>query len=210
LVPATCRRWKCPRCGRRKARILAARIARTKAKRFITLTYRPRPDKSPQEALDELNHAWRTIWKRVKRAQGARAAGYVRIVEVTRAGWPHLHLAVDCQFISQENLSTWTEELLDSPIVDIRAIKTEKGLARYLAKYLTKQSEAISSRRRYGATPQFLPPAPAPVLEPGELPPHWRFSSIEPEALAVRLILGGAYAEGEWWILPDEYSDPST
>lgn len=189
--PAYCQRWACENCARKKSRKLAARIERTTAKRFITLTIKPEPGRSRQEELDLLNRAWRTMWKRIKRAQGPKAKGYVRIVELTKAGHPHLHLAVDCAYIHHSTLSAWMAELLDSPIVDIRAIKTQAGLARYLAKYLTKSSEAVACRRRWSQSARFLPQPETDPLTEGELPLQWSFLRVDHETYLIAMLSQG-------------------
>lgn len=66
-------------------------------------------------------------------------------------------------------------ELAGSPIVDIRKIKSERGLARYLAKYLTKAHETLSNRRKWSATRAFLPVESREPLESGELPLTWQW-----------------------------------
>jgi len=205
VYPATCRTWNCPGCGPRKGRQLAARISRCPGRRMITLTWRPRENVTPKEALDELNHAWRTIWKRIKRAQGEDARGYVRIVEVTKAGWPHLHILVQCRFVHVRTLSRWMGDLTNSPIVDARAIKKASDLSRYVSKYLTKQAGTLAGRRRWSATPRWLPPPPTPTLEPGQLPPKWRYDARDPVPLTVALILGGATRLGDYWLMPEEH-----
>lgn len=173
LAPSRCKRWACDQCGPKKARRLAKRIQRTKAQRFVTLTIRPAEGESAEEALDRLNRAWRIVWKRIKREQGAKAVGYVRIVELTKRGVPHLHIALDSGFVPQRRLSGWMGAIVGSPIVDIRKIKSERGLARYLAKYLTKAHETLENRRKWSATRRFLPPEDRVPLEEGELPLTW-------------------------------------
>lgn len=202
LAPSRCKRWACDHCRKKKSKTLAARIMLTTARRFITLTIAPRPDQTPQEALDELNHSWRSLWKRIKREQGEAAKGYVKIIEVTRAGNPHLHVAADCGWIAQRKLSAIWNELTGSPIVDIRVVRTARGVARYLAKYLTKQSPALENRRKFGASRGFLPDAPKPVPEPGEIPLSWRWTSGPLDDLATNLVMAGYVPFGGGYLSP--------
>lgn len=197
LAPASCRKWSCDPCGKRKARLLAHRIALSPARRFLTLTTRARSTETPQEALDALNANWRSLWKRIKRAHGSRAVGYVKVIELHQSGKPHLHLVLATPYISQRWLSRNWAELTGSPIVDIRLVKSERGIARYLAKYLTKGLERINQRRRWSQSFRFLPPIPPPVLEEGELPWKWLWLKADAEDVASQLLAEGYRAWNE-------------
>jgi hypothetical protein len=211
FAPAWCRRWKCERCAKTKARALAKRIAACNANRFVTLTVRPDPTKSPQEQLDVLTHAWRTLWKRWKRLTLPGTCGYVRVVELHKSGSPHLHIAVRAPYLHQSILSSWWKELTGSPIVDIRAIRSAKNVGRYLAAYCTKSLAAIENRRKWAATPRWLPVPPAEGLEPGELPTTWKWKSADTETLIAAAIEAGYRpAPKGWYILPSPPGDPPT
>jgi len=200
LWPSPCRKWNCNDCGPRKARVLASRIALTKARRFITLTTRYRANATPLDELDRMRAAWRTMWKRIRRRQGKAASGYLMVVESTRRGWPHLHIVADCAYVPQRLLSAWWNELTSSPVVDVRKIESERGMARYLAKYLTKQHAAFSGRRRYSATWYWLPAAPKEPLEPEELPILWRYRQTPLDVLSASLEAQGYTSwRGCWW-----------
>jgi len=201
FYPARCRRWRCAACGPRKARNLAARMARTPANRLITLTWRTDPNAEAGDILDQMNRAWRSLWKRIKREQGDTAVGYVRVVELTKAGTPHLHIAVKCGYISQAWLSSQWEELTGNSIVDIRAVKTESGMATYLAKYLTKTAAVLQHKRKWSATPGFVPLQVPLETSPDELPPIWSWIPGVHEDHLLNLIEHG-YVEISGWLLP--------
>lgn len=195
--PAYCQKWSCPRCSRKKARKLAARVERTPATRFVTLTARPNPRLSPQRQLDLMNLAWRTLWKRWTRHSAAADVGYVRVVELTRRGTPHLHIALKAPYLPQATLSRWWNELTGNRIVDIRRIKTTAGLARYLAKYVTKSAEHVERRRKWSATRGFLPPEEPPAPLEDEVPLTWSYSHESYlTAVNAHLAAGGAYFAG--------------
>lgn len=194
ILPARCRRWRCERCGRQKARVLSRRAAATSARRLITLTARTSEKQTPEWQLDQLNHAWRTIWKRIKRAQGERARGYIRIVELTARGTPHLHIAVDCDYVPQRTLSAWMAELTGWPIVDVREIKSARGLARYLAKYLTKSTTTLAHRRKWSATPGWLPEDPEAADQDPETAVRWAWVRAPVETVRA-LYLENGYSD---------------
>jgi hypothetical protein len=209
ILPAGCHKWHCANCGRKNARKLAARIIHTKARRFITLTVRACRPTDARDQLDLMNHAWRLLWKRIKRKQGASAVGYVKVVELTKKGTPHFHVAIDTAFISQRWLSLQWLELTGSPVVDIRLIRSESGLAHYLAKYLTKRSETVSKRRKFSASRGFLPPPTKAAVDPDEIPPSWSFTPGDHAILEAALIAQGWARIGNWFISPSEPAAPS-
>jgi hypothetical protein len=173
----------------------------TPVRRFLTLTIRAESSRDAVDQLDDCNAAFRLLWKRIRRRCGPAARGYVKIVEFTARGTPHLHVALDTPYIPQAWLSEVWHELTGSPIVDIRAVHTSRGLARYLAKYLTKAIATVTHRRKYSAARGWLPAHPTPTLEPDELPPVWRWSSADLEALSVGYEEAG-YFERDGWLYP--------
>jgi hypothetical protein len=209
FAPAWCRRWKCPRCAKAKARALAKRIARCNANRFVTLTCAPNPELTAQEQLDVLNAAWRTLWKRWKRQNPNAKHGYVRVVERHKNGAPHLHIAVRAPYLPQKVLSAWWLELTGNFIVDIRAITSPRATGRYLAAYLTKDITGITARRKWSATPRWLPASPVPEPEPGELPLGWKWRSKATDELIDAAVAMGFLPASTGWYLRPEVSAPT-
>lgn len=203
FCPSLCRRWACERCGRRNARRLAERIMRTPCRRFMTLTIRSTDATTIEAQVDSINAAFRLLWKRIKRRKGASARGYVKVLEFTKAGTPHLHVSLDTGYLPQTWLSEQWADLTGSPIVDIRAVNTKRGLARYLAKYLTKAAATCPHRRKYSAARGWMPDLPAQPLGEGEIPPTWRWNSATVEAHEVRAPSLDLVRVGEWWHPPD-------
>jgi hypothetical protein len=172
----------------------------TKARRFLTLTIRPIPGASSAEELAIMNRAWNILWKRICRRHGKAARGYVKIVEVTANGHPHFHIALDTPFLSQRSISEHWRHLVGSPIVDIRRVHTQRGVARYLAKYLTKQGDTIPGHRRYSSSRGFLPPYLVPSPEEGEIPPRWRYTRTELSELVSSLYAQGYLRVGNFFV----------
>ncbi len=176
----------------------------TPGRRLLTLTLRPDPSRSLQAELDRANVAWRALWKRISRLQGDRARGYVKVVELTAAGVPHLHIIADCSYVSQAWLSSAWDDLTGAPIVDIRRVNSAAGLSRYLAKYLTKTHSAVPGRRKWSASKGFLPPPPRALAPPGFPPPQWSWSPSTGTAFLGRLQARGFSPDstGWWWPPP--------
>lgn len=181
--------------------MLATRISLVNARRFITLTMAPDPDLTLAEHIDLINAGWRNLWKRLRREYGPAARGYVKVVELTAIGTPHLHILVDAPFIPQRHLSAAWYEITGQRIVDIRLIKSKQELSRYVSKYLTKNHAYDTPRRRWSQSKGFLPPLPPIELEEGEQPPTWRFRGASSETVAAYYLANG-YVESNGWLLP--------
>jgi hypothetical protein len=153
------------------------------------------------------NHAWRLLWKRIKRRYHRAELGYCKVVEFTKAGSPHLHIALKAPFIPQQWLSEQWLELTGSSVVDIRKIGTARGLARYLSKYLTKSGVTLPNRRKYAASRGFLPPFPDVPPDVDTIPPTWRWSSASVDGFRASLLAAGWKAHGEW-LVEDPKIDP--
>ena len=201
--PAWCKSWACKSCARKKAAVLAKRIAKCPGTRLLTLTVRPSPGESPYDALDRVNAAFRTLIKRIRRAYKRIKCRYLKVVEWTKKGTPHLHVVMQCDYVPQFWLSQQWLSITGSAVVDIRAIRARNGSGRYLAKYLSKSEEHLPGRRRWSASPGFLPPYQREDELLRTLVEHWRFSSSELEHLEDMLRFHGYVPiEGEIWARP--------
>jgi len=132
-----------------------AQAASGQPNRFITLTVNPSAPGTPEEHLLQLSHAWKTIVKRIRRKHPKKAINYLVVVESTKRGQPHLHILFRGPYVHQSVLSRWMDELLSSPIVDIRKIKNQREVVRYVAKYVGKNPEQFGTAKRYWQTPGY-------------------------------------------------------
>jgi hypothetical protein len=112
--------------------------------RFVTLTLRTQSD-TLAESLERLRSGWKRL--RQTKLWKQKCEGGVYSLEVTRGRggdrWhPHLHILVDGSFIPQRELSdAWLKATGDSCIVDIRAVRSRRQIARYVSKYVAKGDE---------------------------------------------------------------------
>jgi len=150
-----CRAWNCPICRPRRKRQLLALASSGEPNRFLTLTVNPHIGDSPEHRLKLLAHAWKVLVKRLRREHGNKAIQYLAVVEQTKLGEPHLHILLRSPFLSQRLLSDAMSELIGAPIVDIRKIRNQREVVRYVAKYITKAPEQFGSAKRYWHTPGY-------------------------------------------------------
>lgn len=146
VVAVTCKRWGCRFCGQQKTRKLASIAAEAQPNAFITLTVDPKLYQSPRESFDQTRRLVGALAQRIRRNYGK--IEYMRVLEVTKKGWPHYHLLARCPFIPQKELSTHWAELSGAPIVDIRKVKKNADVYFYVVKYLSKQAYIQWTTRR--------------------------------------------------------------
>jgi hypothetical protein len=140
-----CRSRHCEPCARTKANTIARNLETRLAQgdgsnyRFVTLTL------AHTEA--PLAHQIKRLYASFRKLRTAGVwkdsqAGGAFMLEVKRAKdrWhPHLHIVAEGRFLHQAALSTaWRKATGDSYIVDVRAIKSGRDAAFYVAKYVTK------------------------------------------------------------------------
>lgn len=151
-----CGAWTCEVCGpHRKQELIALAMAGAPNK-ILTLTSRRREDYSAAEAARDLVRAWRLIRRNLKTQYPKMRIEFLAIFEATKLGWPHLHILLRCGFLDQRHLTAEMLRLTNSPIVDIRAIKSRKGAAMYVSKYIGKAPGQFAKLKRYWSSKRWL------------------------------------------------------
>ena len=149
VYPLTCKRWECHTCGQKKLRATIARIHKGMAGpgtyRFFTITSPGRED--AETSYRELPRRWKRLHERIARRFGR--IEYVTVVEAQKRGAAHLHVVYRGPYIPQRWLSRAAKASGFGPIADIR--RPPRAIARYVAKYLTKDLAASGIRRRDGS-----------------------------------------------------------
>lgn len=171
------------------------------------MTLRADASAAPEEQLRKANKAWSILWRRYRRKYGDRAAGYAKIVELTKAGTPHLHIIANVPYIHHTALSAAWRELTGSFIVDIRKVEQRKGIAGYLTSYLTKALDVPPGMRKWSSSKGYVPPEPPPELEAGEIPPEARFTPVDALSVASAYVAAG-YRTVNGWLYPPEWTFP--
>lgn len=68
---------------------------------------------------------------------------YIRVIELTKSGFEHVHMIYRGSYIPQPVLSNLWQEIHQAPIVDIRSVRPSgrhlRGAAAELAKYMAKE-----------------------------------------------------------------------
>lgn len=147
VVGNCCHNRHCEPCMRAKANLLAMNLQKKvtdspgKQFRFITLTLR-HTDTPLADQIDRLNESFKKlrstrIWKESQ--DGGAAIFECKYDRETGMWHPHLHIVAEGYFLDHKNLSDeWYKITKDSFRVDIRAIKSARDAAYYVAKYTSK------------------------------------------------------------------------
>lgn len=144
VAGSSCHHRFCLPCANERSRSIAMNVQEhlgRKRARFLTLTLR-----STTESLGELLTKLSTCFSRLRRRAiwKKRVTGGVAFIEIkwsaTRERWNvHLHAVVQGKYIEVGLLSqAWKHITSDSLIVDIRAIKDNRTVTRYVTKYACK------------------------------------------------------------------------
>jgi len=160
-----CKQWDCPHCGPRRIAHLTAKCVEAKPNKFVTLTVNNSLYVTPREAYDKTRRHVTTLTRTIRHELGEWE--YLRVLEVTKKGWPHYHMIARGPFVDQQWLSAKWQLLTGAKIVDIRRIKKQVDAARYIMKYLYKQKYVPWTNRRVSWTRGFFPPSqtePPPSL----------------------------------------------
>jgi len=104
-------------------------------------------------------------------------------VEATKRGEPHLHILYRGPYIAQRRLSSWLFDLTGAVIADIRAVRSQREVVRYIAKYITKQPAQFGTAKRYWRSYHYSEPQDheGPAFLPKD--PPWMVAHAPIEAL---------------------------
>jgi hypothetical protein len=116
---------------------------------FLTLTVSRKANPDKDIAARALVRAWRLVRQRARKKYGYKTIPFLAIFEATKHGHPHLHILARVRWLDQKWLSDQMNDLLKSPVVDIRRVNSQRGAARYVTKYLSKAPHQFATLKRY-------------------------------------------------------------
>jgi len=182
-LPLLCKRWTCDTCRIIRKRRLVAQAIAGKPDTFITLTVNPAQGKGPTDRAEQLARAWRVVVARAKRHYGYDHIPYFVVFEATQQGEPHLHILCRVKWIDQKWLSTQMADIMKSPIVDIRRVRSKKQCASYIAKYIGKSPGKFGTCKRYWQTKGWSAPLKDYKEELDTLPGKWQIVKVSCRSL---------------------------
>ncbi len=141
IIPTTCKSWWCSKCKIPKALRLREKICSGDPERMITLTSNPAASSTPSESITLMKAGWVRLLNKIR--QHTKGFQYVLIWELTKRGWPHIHIAFRGPYISHAFLKYWWNAFTGAPVVNITQIKSPRHASRYIAKYFVKDQGPI-------------------------------------------------------------------
>jgi hypothetical protein len=159
-----CKSWSCPACGPRKKRELVAKILKAKPKRFLTLTVQaPTAENgitwTPREAFDRTRRSCAKLFREMAR-ETKKKTEYVRVLEQTKAGYPHYHYLTKGPFWPVASISARWQRLTGAYVVDIQKPAATRNTIAYVAKYVAKSTGVEFTKRRVSASRNFFTRCP--------------------------------------------------
>lgn len=154
FIATRCGSFSCPHCGPKKQQRMAIMCELAAPNKLITLTVNPRFYKDPRDAFDQTRRQLSQLAKTIRLERGEFE--YLRVIEATKAGWPHYHLVARTPYVPQATLSRAWRSLTKAPVVDIRKIDERLGVFGYVFKYLGKQVSIPWTKRRISWTRNFF------------------------------------------------------
>lgn len=154
LSQVKCKRWGCKHCGPRKIASLAMRVKQASPSKLITLTVDPSLHRSPRDAYDTTRGRVAQLAVRLRRQFSEFE--YLRVLEITKKGWPHYHLLVRSPYIPYALIHNIWRDLTGATIVDVRKLKRGDDVYFYVMKYLSKQTYIRWTHRRVSTSKKFF------------------------------------------------------
>ncbi len=158
-----CNQWSCRWCIRIKKGRIIRKVTDARPNRLLTLTVNPALYEEPREAFDKTRRQLPRLFATLRKT--FNSIEYFRVVEVTRAGWPHYHCCVRSGYLPHHQVKAVWEQLTGATIVDLRQIKRTTQAITYVTKYLHKLSNIPWTARHMSYSRKFFipdPPKPKP------------------------------------------------
>ncbi len=155
LFVLPCKRWSCRVCAEAKIKKLAHSVRSARPNRLVTLTVDPSLYVSPRHAWEETRKSVPILIRNLRKRFGP--VDYLRVTEVTKAGWPHYHLLVRSGYLPHSVVRKIWNELTGARIVDVRQVTATFKAYQYLVKYLSKLHKLEWTERHVSYSKNFFP-----------------------------------------------------
>jgi len=141
IIPTTCKSWWCLSCKIPKALRLQERICSGDPERMITLTSNPAAAQTPTKSIDLMKAGWVRLLRKIRKYH--KDFQYALTWELTKRGWPHIHIASRGPYIAHSFFKYWWKAFTGAPVVNVTKINSPRHAARYIAKYFVKDQGPI-------------------------------------------------------------------
>lgn len=201
LYVVPCKTWACRTCAEVKIKRMACIVRDSHPNRLLTLTVNPALHVTRKESWDATRKEVPILIRRLRQKFGQ--VEYLRVTEVTQAGWPHYHLLVRSAYIPHAIVKKYWSQQTGAYIVDLRQVKQTFSAYKYLVKYLSKlhriewTARHVSMSRGFNLQEKWKDPNPIDLKERVFLNSHPAHVAMEYyEGVELHRIREGAYAVG--------------
>lgn len=149
VSPLRCRCWHCENCRPFRLKGLADLAKAGRPTTFMTFTVRAQDDGNQAARARMIKWAWTNMRRLICAHYKITKIPFIAIFEQTERGEPHLHVLARMGFVDQKWLSAQWERMTGAFRVDIRAVRSQRGVARYVAKYISKAPTMWEGTKRY-------------------------------------------------------------
>lgn len=143
IVPARCKSYSCPICGKKKVLDLLDLLKGVNLSkyRFFTLTLKNAySSDNTEQNLKRISECFNKLNKKLRKKAEFKNLEYFRVIEIGKNGNVHIH-GIWNKYIDQVYLSKlWLSITKDSYRTKVERIKSKNDAVSYLYKYLTKLS----------------------------------------------------------------------
>lgn len=186
-----CKRWTCPDCAPMRRSGLKRLCRLGGPTKFLTLTVSTKEHPDPHDAAQKLVWAWRCLVKRIKRRYGYKHVPYIVVIERTKNGYPHLHILGRFGYVDHDWLSEQMDDLMKSPIVDIRKVNGQAQAAAYVSKYVGKDPHQFVGCKRYWRSQDWIEDREAWEIDREERRAGWRMVAFSLKTFEAHLLNRG-------------------
>ncbi|MBA7536813.1 hypothetical protein ES705_29078 [subsurface metagenome] len=163
MVPTFCHRWDCDPCARKRVRRARAMAAAGKPERRLTLTTRPRPFLPLDVAVRWWRKCFTKFLRELRKEFGPTP--YMAFLELTKAGWPHMHVLVRGSYMPQRMLSEIWLRITGSFKVHVQGVDNSWKAVEEASKYYLKTAQQVHAA---------CPHTPVYTMSRDWLPDDWR------------------------------------
>jgi len=176
ILPLRCKCWSCDLCRPLRHARLVREAQAGKPDLFVTLTSVYKPGRCPHMAARALARAWRVVRREYVTKHGKGSLPFLCVFEATKNGWPHIHIVARCKWLEKRWLRKRMEKLIGAKVVDVRRVRRSKSVARYVAKYIGKETQRFEGVKRYWRSLDYLLPPPDTDEEDADPCEYWTVS----------------------------------
>jgi hypothetical protein len=148
-IRANCKQWHCDECRPHLTRKLRKQILAGEPNMMITLTQNGSRGESKNHRRRLLGEAIPLLFQMIKRSKNLDHVPYFCVIEQHESGEAHAHILARLPYVHQKWLLKKWRKLMGAAGVFVQRLKTQRGAAHYVSKYLSKAPARFGTMKRF-------------------------------------------------------------